>query len=253
MCGRYVTPEMAAMEREYALTARQVEAWINTGFDRNYNTSPTQSVPILRVIRDLDGERQLEPMRWGLVPYWAKGVPPKYTTINAMVETLESKPTYRAPWRKGQRCIFPTAGFYEWQVLPDGSKAPHYITPSGDDELFHIGGLWDRSMTEDGKEVLSCTIITMPANELMGVIHNAKQRMPLILNKEDIDVWLGGTVEQAHELLLPYPSELMRATRVSTRVNSPKNNGEDLICSLADDATDYPATQGNRREMLGRS
>lgn len=236
MCGRYVTPETAAMEREYGLTARQVEAWVSKGFERTYNTCPTSSVPVLRVIHDEAGERRISPMHWGLIPFWARGVAPKYSTINAMVETIESKPTYRGPWRKGQRCIFPASGFYEWQVLPDGSKAPHYITPADDDELFHIAGLWDRSMTDDNQEVLSCTIITMPANELMGEIHNAKKRMPLILHKENIDVWLGGTIEQAHELLQPYPSELMRACKVSTRVNSPKNKGVELIQPLAEPA-----------------
>lgn len=217
------------MEREYAIGARNISAWINKGFSRNYNTSPTQTCPVLRVLRDLGGEREIVPMRWGLVPHWAHGIPPKYTTINAMAETIEKKPAYRHAWKRGQRCIFPTAGFYEWQVQPDGTKIPHYIRPSGDDELFHIAGIWDRSTTDEGEEVVSCASITMPANELMATIHNAKQRMPLFIAKEDIDTWLTGTIEQATELILPYPSELMRAHPVSTRVNYPKNNDPSLI------------------------
>ena len=51
--------------------------------------------------------------------------------------------------------------------------------------------------TESGEDVLSCAIITMPANELLAEIHNAKQRMPLILTPEAVDTWLTGTPEQA--------------------------------------------------------
>lgn len=232
MCGRYVTPAGGAIEREYGLTAAQMAPWIAKGFERNYNTAPTQQCPILRVIRDKDGARQVEPMRWGLVPFWAKGVAPKYSTINAMAETIESKPAYRGPWKRGQRCIFPVAGFYEWQVQDDGNKVPYYIHPADDGELFSMGGLWDSSLALNGEDVLSCTIITMPANELVGTIHNVKKRMPLILHREDVDTWLTGSVADATELLLPYPSELMRAHPVSTRVNSPKTNTPELILPL---------------------
>ena len=63
----------------------------------------------------------------------------------------------------------------------------------GDDEVFSITALWDRSRTQSGEDVLSCAIITMPANELLADIHNVKQRMPLILPPEAVDTWLTGT------------------------------------------------------------
>ena len=78
--------------------------------------------------------------------------------------------------------------------------------------------------TESSDDVLSCAIITIPANELLTEIHNPKQRMPLILPPEAVDIWLTGTPEQATDLLVPYPSELMRAHRVSKRVNKPEND-----------------------------
>ena len=95
--------------------------------------------------------------------------------------------------------------------------------------MFSIAALWDRSRTESGENVLSCAIITMPANELLTEIHNAKQRMPLILPPEAVDAWLTGTPEQATALLVPYPSELMRAHRVSKRVNKPENGDPELL------------------------
>ena len=61
-----------------------------------------------------------------------------------------------------------------------GSDGNGGLRQDGDGEGFSIPALWDRSRTESGEDVLSCAIITMPANELLAEIHNAKQRMPLI-------------------------------------------------------------------------
>ena len=98
--------------------------------------------------------------------------------------------------------------------------------------MFSIAALWDRSRTESGENVLSCAIITMPANELLAEIHNVKQRIPLILPPEAVDTWLTGTPEQATAVLLPYPSELMRAHRVSKRVNARRNDDPELMAPV---------------------
>jgi len=98
--------------------------------------------------------------------------------------------------------------------------------------VFSIAALWDRSRTESGENVLSCAIITMPANELLAEIHNVKQRIPLILPPEAVDTWLTGTPEQATAVLLPYPSELMHAHRVSKRVNAPRNDDPELMAPV---------------------
>jgi putative SOS response-associated peptidase YedK len=232
MCGRYVSPTEAALERAYNLTGRQWQAWMDGAYRPSYNVAPSQQVPVLRVIRTVDGERRIDLMRWGLIPYWTGGEPPKYSTINAMIEKLEIAPAWRGPWKRGQRCVMPAGGFYEWQVQPNGTKQPYYIQPAGDDEVFSIAALWDRARTDAGEEILSCAIITMPANELLAEIHNAKQRMPLILPPEAVGSWLTGTPDQAKELLVPYPSELMRAHRVTKRVNKPENDDPNLVVEL---------------------
>lgn len=46
-------------------------------------------------------------MRWGLVPFWAHGEPPKRSTVNATVERMETASAYRVPWTRGQRCMLP--------------------------------------------------------------------------------------------------------------------------------------------------
>jgi putative SOS response-associated peptidase YedK len=170
-------------------------------------------------------------LRWGLIPFFAKGVAPKYSTINARLETVETAASYRGPWKRGQRCIQVAAGFYEWHLTADGRKQPFFIHLA-DREVFGFAALWDRSFAADGIGIESCVHITMPANALMRDIHNAgnnPHRMPAILRAEDHDAWLGGTNDQARAALLPYPADLMVAYAVSTRVNTPKNNDGSLL------------------------
>jgi putative SOS response-associated peptidase YedK len=219
MCGRYVTPEEAEAERIFRV--RRIE-W---EFPRSYNVAPSQPVPVVRMN---DGEREGVRLRWGLVPYFARGVPPRYSTINAAIEKLAVNPSWRGPWARGQRCILPATGFYEWHVNEDRSKTPFYIT-CADQPVFGLAGLWDASRADDGSVIESCTIITMPPNPLLAEIHNAKQRMPAILQSQDIEAWLTGPIDQARAALKPYPSDSMVAWPVSSRVNSPKNDDAQLI------------------------
>jgi len=219
MCGRYVNPATAEAERYFAVHL------IHWKFDRSYNVAPTQQVPVVRLT---DGQREGLMMRWGLVPFFARGIPPKYSTINATIEKLTDGPTWRGPWKRGQRCVLPATGFYEWHVNEDGSKTPFYITMA-DQPVFGFAGLWDRSVSAEGNAIDSCTIITMPPNALMAEIHNVKQRMPAILAAGDIEAWLTGSADDARVALKQYPADSMVAWPVNRRVNTPKNNHESLI------------------------
>jgi putative SOS response-associated peptidase YedK len=223
MCGRYVAPDEAAIEREFNLVHSEWQ------FPASFNVAPTQNVP---VIRSVDGKPHGALLRWGLIPFFARGVPPKYSTINARIETVQTAASYRGPWERGQRCLVVAQGFYEWQVQADGkTKVPYYIH-AADQKIFAFAGLWDSSRTDAGDRIESVTHITVPANPLLSVIHNAKQRMPAILEKADREAWLTGTPEEAWEALAPYPDDLMVAWPVSTRVNAPKNNDARLIESV---------------------
>jgi hypothetical protein len=133
------------------------------------------------------------------------------------------------------RCYEDALGFiaqardYEWQVQTDGkTKIPFYIH-TNDQEIFAFAGLWDSSKTDAGACIESVTHITLPANNLIGEIHNTKHRMPAILEKADRDAWLSGTPGEAWEALVPYPDDLMVAWPVSTRVNTPRNNDATLV------------------------
>lgn len=225
MCGRYVSPDGASIEREFSLVRHEWQ------FPASYNVAPTQDVPAVRIAAS--GERMGVRLHWGLIPFWAKGVQPKYSTINATVEKLTDGATWRGPWKRGQRCIMVAAGFYEWQVSADGTtKQPYYITLN-DQEIFGFAALWDSSTRADGAVIESCTIITLPANRLMAEIHNVKHRMPAILGRADREEWLRGSADAAFRLLSQYPDTHMVATPVSRRVNTPKNNDATLIAPLS--------------------
>jgi len=165
------------------------------------------------------------------VPFFAKGKIGGYSTINARVETVETSASYRGPWKRAQRCIIPALGFYEWQVDAAGARQPYYIHVR-DQAIFGFAGLWDRSVSDDGIAVESCTIITLPANDFMARIHNVKSRMPAILQRSERETWLSGDTPAAKALLRPYPDALMAAHAVSKRVNTPRNNDAGLLAPL---------------------
>ncbi len=225
MCGRYILAQQAKLERAIKLGK------IRWQFEVSYNVAPTQPVPVVRLE---EGERVGLLLRWGLIPYFARGVPPKYSTINAQIERLDSAPAWRGPWKRAQRCIQWAAGFYEWHVNELGQKHPYFIHLA-DQEVFGFASVWDRSVADDGTAVESCALITLPGNDLMRQVHNTganPYRMPAILSSSDWEAWLAGSLDEARAALKPYPQEVMVAHQVAAKVNSAKNDGPELIEAL---------------------
>ncbi len=133
---------------------------------------------------------------WGLIPHWAKDKELRKNTLNARIETIEEKPSFRSYVKN--RCLVLIDGFYEyqWQDPKGKVKKPFFMTmPDG--EPFSLGGLysvWTDKVT--GELVPTFTILTTEANEQMAIIHNTKKRMPLILTKENEREWLEGKLDK---------------------------------------------------------
>jgi putative SOS response-associated peptidase YedK len=90
-------------------------------FEPDWNKPPT--APMLVAIRSVDGKRLPKMMKWGLIPRWAKDEKIQYSTHNARSEEFRNKPAFRDAWKRGQRCLVVTDGYYEWKVLdPKGKK-----------------------------------------------------------------------------------------------------------------------------------
>jgi len=215
MCGRYsITTAPEAMRRLFKFKND------TPNLRPNHNCAPTQSLPVIRL--DEDGDRELVTLKWGLIPFWAKDAKIAYSTINARAETVAEKPAFRAAFKK-RRCLIPADGFYEWQ--PGEKKQPYRITMK-DGEPFAMAGLWER--WDKGEEPLeSFTIIVTSGNSLMKPIHD---RMPVILDPDTWDHWLTATDTAIPlALLQSYSAKKMAAYKVSTRVNSPKNNDATVL------------------------
>jgi putative SOS response-associated peptidase YedK len=218
MCGRFTlhTPESRIRE------AFDLENTEPLGLKPRYNIAPSLDIPI---IRDAGTSREMVMVRWGLVPHWSKEPKTGYSTINARIETVAEKPTYRTPFRR-RRCLIPADGFYEWKVVND-RKVPHHIRMR-DGDVFAFAGLWDRWESED--QVLdSCSIIVMPANEVMKPLH---ERMPAIIAPANYDLWLDTSITEKSDImwnLHSTSSSHLMFYPVSSRVNSPKHDDEQCI------------------------
>jgi putative SOS response-associated peptidase YedK len=223
MCGRFTRSQSI----ETVAETFQVEQ-ISFDLGPSYNIAPTQKVAVVIT----DGIRQLVPVRWGLVPSWAKDPSIGSKMINARAETVTEKASYRNAFKK-RRCLVVADGFYEWQNTGD-AKRPMYIRlKSG--KPFGFAGLYEVWKSPEGKELTTCTIITTEANELMKPIH---ERMPVIIPAEHLDKWLDPAIEgkeQLLDMLRPYPADEMEAYPVSKRVNSPRNNSPECIKKLGPD------------------
>jgi putative SOS response-associated peptidase YedK len=192
----------------------------------SWNVAPTDSLPIVRY-NAKEEHRALDLMRWGLVPHWAKDLKIGFSTINAMAETVDSKPVFRDAFAT-RRCLVPIEAFYEWKKLGPKEKQPYAFALAGGG-FMALAGLWDNWKSPAGEWVRSFTIITTTPNELCAEIHN---RMPVILPPATWPLWLGEDAAEAEELtgvLRPYPADDMTMWPVSTRVGNVRNNDPSLI------------------------
>lgn len=220
MCGRaYATFTDEELSLRY-LNKKKVEL---PDLKPTFNLAPSQYSPVVYVSR---GERVIDQMRWGLIPYWAKDEKIGYKMINARGETISEKPAFRDAFVK-RRCLVPVSGFYEWKRAGK-EKVPFCIAPVGE-ALFSLAGIWERWLSPSGEEVFSFAIVTTSANETMRTVHD---RMPVILDQEKSEVWLDPNVKDVERLksfLVPCPDAWLRVYEVSPAVNKPENNDASLI------------------------
>lgn len=147
------------------------------------------SHPKTPVITNND-ETIIQHLQWGLIPSWAKDDTIKRYTLNAKIETLTEKPSFRNSVNK--RCLIIADGFYEWQWLDNkGTKKQKYEITIPNNELFAFGGIWSEWINKQTGEIQKTySIVTTEATGLMQEIHNSKKRMPVILSPKNERAWL---------------------------------------------------------------
>jgi putative SOS response-associated peptidase YedK len=223
MCGRFALySSLDDILREFDVQWSALAA-----LRPRYNVAPTQ--PVAVVVRRHDA-LWLEEMRWGLIPFWAKDEPSGAPLINARVETLGTKPSFREAFRS-RRCLVLADGFFEWQQV-NGAKIPHFVRMT-DGRPFGMAGVFDVWQREGEELINSCAIVTMPASETLGPIHS---RMPVIVPTAFHTEWLAETPLEAgslSDLLEQVPASVLEAHAVSTLVNSPANDVPEVVKSLS--------------------
>lgn len=222
MCGRYsFSTSKAKIEAELGAT-REVE---DDELQYNYNVAPTQQAYVIS--NQAPGALQL--FQWGLIPSWSKDPKMGGKMINARAETVLEKPAFRNAIRQ-RRCLVLADSFYEWKK-EGKNKTPFRILPA-QGELLVMGGIWE-SWRGEGKVIHSFSIITTGPNAEMMPIHD---RMPLVLpDRESRQLWLEERNPAVIEGMLHVPADgLLKMYQVSDKVNSVRNNGEELHEGIGD-------------------
>ena len=191
---------------------------------RRYNVAPTETV--VAVVRGEDGRAEARPMRWGLIPHWAKDTKIGSRMINARSESADRTAAFRALFANAdRRALLLADGFYEWLRSEDRKqpRVPFRFTLA-DGGPFAFAGLWAPARI-DGERIESATILTTAANSLVASVHD---RMPVILSgPQDEAAWLSPELDAAaaKALCAPLPAERMVATPANPLVN--KAGGEE--------------------------
>ncbi|MGS0687432.1 SOS response-associated peptidase [Nakamurella sp. GG22] len=246
MCGRYANSSTTAgLYGEFGIDP---DAITEDDLAPSWNIAPTDPVRVVLERRprgEQGGEeeappvRQLRTVRWGLVPSWSKDRKGAARLINARQETVTVKPAFKTAAAR-RRCLVPANGYYEWQKTADG-KIPYFLHDADHDLLAFAGlyELWpDPSLPDDHPEkwLWTCTVITRQATDTLGEIHD---RCPVLVPADLRDQWLdcsSGDAAVARRLLDGLPEPVLQPRRVSTAVNSVRNDGPELIEPAANSA-----------------
>lgn len=212
MCGRF------SLVVSKIKIAKQFEC-VSVAYNRDrYNIAPSQEITV--VINTGDNNEAVL-MRWGLIPGWVKNLDTwKGNLINARVETIEEKPSFRTAFQQ-RPCLIPVSGFYEWTK----DKQPYYF--HDEEALLALAGIWE-TWTSTDEKILSCTILTTQAKGAVSEVHH---RMPAVIPAEYYDLWLG-KLDGRKELLEALPEVDLQMYPVSKAVNSPKSDRLDCIKPL---------------------
>jgi putative SOS response-associated peptidase YedK len=223
MCGRYASIRSDSdLLRDFA-----VASVVDEPPPPSWNVAPTQSARVvLERLVDDEPDRQLRTLRWGLVPSWAKDLRIGSKLINARSETITEKPAFKKAASK-RRCLIPADGYYEW-MQTDDAKVPMYLHGDG---VLAFAGLYElRPDAEDPDRWLwTYTILTCTTQDALGYIHD---RSPVVVPEDLQAAWLDPKLTDpatVRELVAAMPPPVLQTHEVSTEVNSPKNNGPQLI------------------------
>ncbi|AQS59271.1 SOS response-associated peptidase [Desulforamulus ferrireducens] len=217
MCGRFtITISLSDLVEIFGVDILKVDE-----HQPRYNVAPSQLIPVVTFEK---GKRMAQWMKWGLIPSWAKDPGVGNKMINARAETLSEKLAYKSSFQQ-RRCLIPADSFFEWKKEGNKKQPLRFVLPN--EKVFAFAGIWDRWISPQGIDIVSCSIITTEANEDVKAVHH---RMPVILaEKEAQQLWLElDNLDKLKELLVPYKGEMI-SYPVSNLLNSTQYDSPNLI------------------------
>jgi putative SOS response-associated peptidase YedK len=204
MCGRYVITKPVSKTLDLVKTNIKVED------TDNFNAHPSQKLP---VIKSYTNGKALENLDWGLTPSWAKDKKDFKPLINARVETLVEKISFKKLIQTS-RCLVVADGYYEWKRV-EKEKVPYFFQLEDNDLMFFAGIFQDNKFC----------IITREASNEIKEIHS---RVPLIINKSQINNYLN-IKKNGMEILNAIKAPKIKFHEITKDVNNPINNDPSLI------------------------
>ena len=222
MCGRVI--QSSGPLRYAILEGMDVRDSRVHNYPPRWNGAPSQDLLVIRRNHQT-GEVSLDPLRWGLIPYWCERPEGRAQADQRQVrDRAHAADLPRCLSRR--RCIVPVDGFFEWKAIKGQKAKQPYAIAMKDGSPFGLGGLWENwKDPTSGEWVRTFAIITTDANELVAEIHD---RMPLILAPTDYVRWLSDESDP-RDLMRPFPAEPMRMWPISTRVNKPENDDPSIV------------------------
>lgn len=211
MCGRYELNATPQELRNHFGGLIPDEGWRRLLPLNSYNISPSQTALVIRRSKQED-HNTIEGLVWGFRPRWARR-----GWINARADTLFDSRAFGESARK-RRCLAVATGWYEWRQTSEKHKQPYYVHLG---RVFAFAGIWTGRKLDEGNWELSFAIVT---TESLGALETIHDRMPLVMHPRHYAAWLDPATEQPQSLLRPFDDGEVRAYRVSTLVNDPKND-----------------------------
>jgi putative SOS response-associated peptidase YedK len=215
MCGRYASffpPEFLARLFEARNPLPNLQP--------TWNMAPSRVAPVVRLH---GGERHVDALKWGLVPYFTKDLKKARKPINARSETVATSGMFREAFAK-RRCLVPAPVYYEWRDDPDGKTPFAVARVDGDPVAF--AGIWETWHSPEGERLETFSTITTNANQLLASIQD---RMPVIIERENWPLWLGEAEGDPTMLLRPAAEDVLRFWPIDKKVGNVRNDGPGLV------------------------
>jgi putative SOS response-associated peptidase YedK len=230
MCGRFVRKTSASEIADIFSCSLDTDE-----LSISFNVAPTSRV--LGIVNSKCGP-SLTSFSWGLIPRWAPDASRAASLINARIETAAEKPSFRDLIAQ-HRCVLPMDGYFEWkeQLRHDAIrpiKQPYYFSAKSQSRYSHQGvlavaGLWTawKDPNQPNSQVVHTAVaLTTNANDMVSQIHH---RMPVVLSPSGVAHWLDEKNINPLALIEDVDNEALVVCAVSTKVNSSRNNGSELI------------------------